>query len=88
VTTGTQPGLRYYDGADRDRDRATLLVTITPSSLFDLSVSYANGRENFDLELMRARPRRLSADIRYYFAAKIGVGFGLLYEEQEPTDEL
>ena len=56
--------VRGYDEADRDRDRATLLVTITPSSLFDLSVSYANGRENFDLELMRARPR---TDMRFSF---------------------
>lgn len=57
---GTQPGLRYYDEADRDRDRGTLLLTITPSDLFDVSVSYANGKENFDLE--EGRFGLLSAD--------------------------
>ena len=29
---------------------------------------------------------RLSADIRYFFAAKVGIGFGLLYENQDRLD--
>ena len=29
---------------------------------------------------------RLSADIRYFFAARVAIGFGLLYENQERLD--
>ncbi|HEX8027630.1 MAG TPA: MtrB/PioB family outer membrane beta-barrel protein [Vicinamibacterales bacterium] len=59
---GTQPGLRYYDEADRDRDRGLLTVTVMPTSGVDLTVSYGEGKENFDLEA--GRFGLLSADTR------------------------
>lgn len=50
---GTQPGLRYYDEADRDRNRGTLTLTLTPVSSIDLSVAYAGGKDDFNLEAGR-----------------------------------
>lgn len=50
---GTQPGLRYYDEADRDRDRGLLTLTFMPTGTVDVSVTYAGGKENFDLEAGR-----------------------------------
>jgi MtrB/PioB family decaheme-associated outer membrane protein len=47
---GTQPGLRYYDEADRDRDRGSLTLTVMPVSSLNLSLTYAGGKDNFDLE--------------------------------------
>ena len=45
---GTQPGLRYYDEADRDRRRD--VATLSPSrrsETFDVSVTYSGGRDEF-----------------------------------------
>jgi opacity protein-like surface antigen len=39
--------LRQWDIADRDRDRITVLGTITPSDLFGFSVSAAHGRDKY-----------------------------------------
>jgi hypothetical protein len=35
----SQPGLRFYDEADRDRNRFNALVTITPVQTIDLTAS-------------------------------------------------
>ncbi len=44
---GTQPTLRYYDEADRDRRRGSLLFTITPRDTVDLYVQLAKGRDEY-----------------------------------------
>jgi len=43
----TQPTLRYYDEADRDRTRASVLVTITPADTMDFFVSFASGKDEY-----------------------------------------
>lgn len=45
VEGGGQPTLRFYDEADRDRDRATLLFVLTPINAFDVTASFASGKD-------------------------------------------
>lgn len=42
-----QPGLRYYDEANRDRNRATAVVTLTPTEKFDVVGSVAYGKDEY-----------------------------------------
>jgi len=44
---GFQPGLRTYDVADRDRNRGWVVVTVTPASIFDVTLSLAAARDRF-----------------------------------------
>jgi MtrB/PioB family decaheme-associated outer membrane protein len=45
---GSQPGLRFYDEADRDRNRGTLIVVVNPLSTVDLTGSVARGRDVYN----------------------------------------
>lgn len=42
---GLQPGLRFYDEADRDRDRGALLFVLTPNSFMDVTFQMTAGRD-------------------------------------------
>ena len=42
---GLQPGLRFYDEADRDRDRGALLFVVTPASNMDVTFQMTAGRD-------------------------------------------
>jgi len=44
---GTQPSLRYYDEADRDRTRGSLLLTVMPRDTFDVYLQVAGGRDEY-----------------------------------------
>jgi MtrB/PioB family decaheme-associated outer membrane protein len=44
---GEQPGMRHYDVADRDRQRFSLVGTLTPSSLYSFSVSAGIGQDDY-----------------------------------------
>jgi MtrB/PioB family decaheme-associated outer membrane protein len=44
---GTQPTLRYYDEADRDRTRGTLLFTVMPRDTFDVYFSFTGGQDEY-----------------------------------------
>jgi MtrB/PioB family decaheme-associated outer membrane protein len=44
---GAQPGLRYYDESDRDRDRGTILAVITPIDTVSLNISYTGGKDTY-----------------------------------------
>jgi hypothetical protein len=44
---GTQPTLRYYDEADRNRTRGSLLVTVMPRDSVDLFVQFAGGKDTY-----------------------------------------
>ena len=44
---GTQPTLRYYDEADRDRTRGSVILTVMPSDVFDVFVQFAGGRDKY-----------------------------------------
>lgn len=44
---GEQPGMRHYDVAQRDRDRITLLGTVTPRSDVSGTLSIAAGKDDY-----------------------------------------
>ena len=44
---GEQPDMRHYDIADRDRDRTTALLSITPVPFLDLNGSVGIGRDDY-----------------------------------------
>ena len=44
---GLQPGLRFYDEADRDRDRGSLLFVITPVDVMDVTFQFAAGKDTY-----------------------------------------
>lgn len=44
---GSQPGLRFYDESDRDRDRGTLVLTVNPANTLDLTFSLAAGKDTY-----------------------------------------
>jgi hypothetical protein len=58
---GTQPTLRYYDEADRNRKRATLLVTVMPRDTYDVFVQFGGGWEDYmaDTSVPVERPGEL-----------------------------
>jgi hypothetical protein len=42
-----QPGLRFYDEADRDRSRFNVIATLTPTEMIDLTASVAYGKDTY-----------------------------------------
>ena len=44
---GSQPGLRFYDEADRTRNRGTLLFVVTPKETMDVTFSLAAGSDSY-----------------------------------------
>jgi MtrB/PioB family decaheme-associated outer membrane protein len=44
---GSQPGLRFYDEADMDRNKGTLILQVTPNEKLDLGFSLAVGKDVF-----------------------------------------
>jgi hypothetical protein len=44
---GTQPTLRYYDEADRDRTRGSVILTAMPSQTVDVFFQFAGGRDKY-----------------------------------------
>ncbi len=47
---GAQGGLRFYDEADRQRNRGTLLFVVNPSDVFDVTFSAAMGKDTYNGE--------------------------------------
>jgi MtrB/PioB family decaheme-associated outer membrane protein len=84
---GTQPTLRYYDEADRDRVRGSLLFTVTPRDTVDFYVVFSGGSDEYlpDPSAPVDRPGELfglqDADVtswnfgvNFYPAEKVAVG--------------
>ncbi|MGH9239591.1 MAG: MtrB/PioB family outer membrane beta-barrel protein [Vicinamibacterales bacterium] len=44
---GTQPTLRYYDEADRDRTRGSVILTAMPAETVDVFFQFAGGRDKY-----------------------------------------
>jgi len=51
VDPGGQPNLRLFDDAERTRNRTTLLVTLMPAPVFDITASYGYGKDDYDIGL-------------------------------------
>jgi len=47
VDIGEQPDTRTFDIADRERDRTTAILTVTPVAQFDVNASVGVGKDNY-----------------------------------------
>ena len=58
---GTQPTLRYYDEADRNRLRGSVIVTVMPVSMVDVYVQFSGGHDTYlpDTTFPVSRPGEL-----------------------------
>jgi MtrB/PioB family decaheme-associated outer membrane protein len=45
---GEQPSMRHYDLSDRDRNRATFIMTVTPTEIIGLNASIAAGKDDYN----------------------------------------
>lgn len=88
VAVAEQTELRHYDVADRDRDRVTALVQLTPTKLLGFSGSYSIGRDNYlnsgmGLRNNDNRAWTITADL----ATKSRFAGGVSYTEETFTAE-
>jgi len=72
---GEQPGMRHYDVADRDRDRVTLLTTVTPAGDIGLTASVAWTDDTFRNP---EQPRQNSFGLLDYRTQTYGIGIDYL----------
>lgn len=76
---GSQPGLRFYDEADRHRNRGTLLFIVTPRATMDVTFSLAAGRDSYggpghEFGLLDANTQAYNAGINFYPTDAISFG--------------
>jgi MtrB/PioB family decaheme-associated outer membrane protein len=51
VAISEQPGMRHFDVAPRDRNRVTVLGSVTPNGVLSFTASMAAGKDDYRLEL-------------------------------------
>ncbi len=83
---GLQPGLRFYDEADRDRNKGTLLFVITPVEILDVTLSVAAGKDIYsgpghDFGLLNNTNTAYNAGINVNPRKTVGFGANYGYEK-------
>ncbi|MBI3490916.1 MAG: MtrB/PioB family outer membrane beta-barrel protein [Acidobacteria bacterium] len=83
---GAQPGLRFYDEADRDRNRGTLLFIVTPVSQVDFTASVSSGKDVYtgpghDFGLLNNDNTSYNAGININPMAHVNVGASYGYDK-------
>ena len=86
---GTQPGLRYYDEADRDRTKAAVIFSVNPVPMASAYVQYSTtsdtfladesipaGREFFGLQSQDIDGIVVGADVSPNEMVTIGISYG------------
>jgi MtrB/PioB family decaheme-associated outer membrane protein len=48
IDSGSQPALRFYDEAERDRDRGTVVASISPIQMLSITGSFAGGKDDYN----------------------------------------
>jgi MtrB/PioB family decaheme-associated outer membrane protein len=79
---GAQPGLRFYDEADRTRDRGNILLTFTPWSPMDVTFQYSAAKDVYNGEghmfgLMDTHNQ--TYNVGFNFTPRTDMAFGLNY---------
>jgi MtrB/PioB family decaheme-associated outer membrane protein len=84
VAIGEQPGMRHFDVANRNRNRATLIGSITPTGALTTSVTVAVGKDDYlESEFgMRDNTHHVFGLGADYVAAE-NVSFGASYSFEE-----
>ncbi len=76
---GLQPGLRFYDEADRDRNRGTALVVVSPVSAVELTLSATAGKDVYkgaghEFGLLDNSNRSINAGISFSPSERVSLG--------------
>ena len=85
---GAQPGLRFYDEADRDRDRVNFVATFMPVSKIDVTASLAYTKDAYGgpgLEFGLLDNKSTAFSIGANFMPTDTVDFGLSWGRDEYT---
>ena len=80
---GEQPGIRHFDIASRDRDRVTIIGTLSPAGTFSGSVSIAAGKDDYVESLFGLRDnthRVYGGGVDYVPAENVVLGISYSYE--------
>jgi MtrB/PioB family decaheme-associated outer membrane protein len=81
---GEQPKLRHFDIANRDRDRVTIIGSITPSQFLTTNLTFAAGKDDYLESLFGLRDNThkvFGAGADYLPNERISVGLTYSYEE-------
>ncbi|MGE0040552.1 MAG: MtrB/PioB family outer membrane beta-barrel protein, partial [Vicinamibacterales bacterium] len=81
-----QPGLRFYDEADRDTNRANVVFIVTPTQMFAFSALVSTGRETYSGEghefgLLSADVTNVTLGVDVYPTDAISAGFSVGHDE-------
>ena len=83
---GAQPGLRFYDEADRDRNKGTLLFVLTPADILDVTFSVAAAKDIYsgpghDFGLLNNTNTSYNAGINVMPSKAVSFGANYGYEK-------
>jgi hypothetical protein len=83
---GAQPGLRFYDEADRDRNKGMLLFVLTPVEVFDVTLSVAAGKDIYngpghDFGLLNNSNTSYNAGVNFIPGKTVDFGVNYGYEK-------
>ena len=76
---GAQGGLRFYDEADMDRNKATVILALTPNSKFDVNLTLASiddkyTGEGHDFGLLSSKNTSTNVSANFYASDKVTIG--------------
>ena len=84
ASIGEQPKLRHFDVANRDRDRLTVIGTVTPTQFLTTSLTFAAGKDDYIESLFGLRDnthRVYGAGADYLPHDLVSVGVSYSFEE-------
>jgi putative beta-barrel porin MtrB/PioB len=81
---GTQPTLRYYDEADRDRTRGSVILSVNPVEKADFFVQFSGGKDTYltDNSVPTSRPGELFGLMEQTVSS---LNFGVNVHPSEPV---
>lgn len=76
---GAQPGLRFYDEADRTRNRGTVIMQLMPSEKWDVGLTLATTKdeykgEGFEFGLLDSKNTSYNLSVDFYPMDKVTLG--------------
>lgn len=80
---GEQPGMRHFDVAERDRNRVTVIGTVTPTGNLSGTVSFAAGKDDYiesEFGLRDNTHRVYSAGVDYLPVERVNLGVTYSFE--------
>lgn len=84
VAIGEQPGMRHFDVASRDRDRVTIIGSITPLDVLTANVTFAAGKDDYIDSLFGLRDNThqvYGAGADYVASDRVTLGLSYAFEE-------